>query len=338
VSGRLTIAVVQGGPSSEAEVSRASAAGVAHALEAAGHRAVRLELDAYLGETLRTGGYDVVFPVVHGAVGEDGSLQGMFEVHEFAYVGSGVLASALAMNKDHARRVFAAAGLPVARGSALVHTEDARPDELAARARREIGARLVVKPASSGSAIGVARFDASAADADVAAAIRSVWTLDDVAIVEHFAQGDEVTCAVFDPGGDGHGTHARAFPVTRIQSPKDAFYTYEARYAPGRSVHQCPAPYDDALTRTIQSAATRAHSALGCRDLSRVDFIVGDAGDPRALTLLEVNTIPGFTATSLYPEALAAGGVGFPELVDQLARAAHRRGPPRRNAPRRMPG
>ncbi|HXN31942.1 MAG TPA: hypothetical protein VN894_08775, partial [Polyangiaceae bacterium] len=118
-AGRLSVAVVQGGPSTEAEVSRSSAAGVAKALEQAGHRVVRQEVDAHLAESLRTGGYDVAFPVAHGAVGEDGSLQGLLEVIGLPYVGSGVLASAIAMHKRVARVLFACAGLPVAKGIAL---------------------------------------------------------------------------------------------------------------------------------------------------------------------------------------------------------------------------
>jgi D-alanine-D-alanine ligase len=327
----LRVAVIQGGPSSEAEVSRASAAAVARALGEAGHLPVRLELDVHLAESLRTGGYDVVFPVAHGAVGEDGSLQGLLEVLELPYVGSGVLASALAMDKRHARRVFADAGLPVARGLAFERGPGA---ELAAarRARAEIGARLVVKPARSGSAIGVSRLDENASETEVAAAIASAFSLDDLVLVEHFARGREVTCGVLH-----EGDVPRALPPTEIESPKDAFYTYEARYAPGRSVHRCPAPLGDALTRRVQDIAVAAHRALGCRDLSRADFVVGDDGDAQAVVLLEVNTMPGMTATSLYPEAAAAAGIPFPDLCSRLARAAHERGVPARSAPRALP-
>ena len=147
----LAVAVVQGGPSSEAEVSRASAAGVATALSRAGHRPVRLNLDAYLPESLRTGGYDVVFPVAHGAVGEDGALQGLLEVLDLAYVGSDVLASAVAMHKRFARELLKHAGLPVARGISARRGRDAS-QTVAERARSEVGERLVIKPSSQGSA------------------------------------------------------------------------------------------------------------------------------------------------------------------------------------------
>lgn len=325
----LRVAVVQGGPSSEAEVSRASAAGVARALEEAGHQPVRLELDVYLADSIRTGGYDLAFPVAHGAVGEDGSLQGLLEVLEVPYVGSGVLASALAMDKGRARKIFAGEALPIARGRSVPRQE---PHAAARACREEIGARLVVKPACNGSAIGVTLLGEDRPLEDVARALEEVWALDDVAIVEHFARGREITCGVLD---EGEGPHA--LPPTEIASPKDAFYTYEARYAPGRSVHTCPAPLGDALTRRVQDVAVAAHQALGCRDLSRVDFVVGDVGDPNAVFLLEVNTMPGMTGTSLYPEAAAAAKIPFPDLCDRLVRAAHRRGVARRNRARPLP-
>jgi D-alanine-D-alanine ligase len=324
----LAVAVVQGGPSTEAEVSRASALGVARALAEAGHSVVRLELDAFLGESLRTGGYDVVFPVAHGAVGEDGSLQGLLEVLDLPYVGSGVLASAIAMHKRVARVLFERAGLPVARG-----IDVGRGDALATaeRVRRDVGDRVVIKPSSHGSAIGVARLDATAPLAQVAGALQEVWAIDDFAIVEHFARGREVTCGVLE------ADEAVALPPTEIFSPRDPFYTYEARYAPGRSHHVCPAALPPAVIARVQEVAVAAHRALGCRDLSRVDFIVGDEGAPDAVTLLEVNTLPGMTATSLYPEAAAAAGITMAALCGGFAARAHARGPARRLPARPMP-
>lgn len=320
-------------------MSRASALGVTKALSEAGHGVVRLELDAFLAESLRTGGYDVVFPVAHGAVGEDGSLQGLLEVLDLPYVGSGVLASALAMHKRVARILFAQAGLPAARGMAFPRG-DARA--AAAQARRDVGAALVVKPSSHGSAIGVVRLEADAPLAEVASAIEAVWTLDEFAVVEHFARGREVTCGVLergtqDPGSPGRDGGPIALPPTEVFSPHDSFYTYEARYAPGRSAHVCPAELPPELLARVQRMAVQAHVALGCRDLSRVDFVVGDEGNPDQVTLLEVNTLPGMTATSLYPEAAAAMGVSMPALCAGLVERASARGPARRHAARPMP-
>lgn len=315
------VAVVQGGPSTESEVSRASARGVAQALEQAGHQVVRLELDVYLPESLRTGGYDVVFPVVHGAFGEDGALQGVLEVLGLPYVGSDVLASALAMHKRIARLLFERAALPLARGIVLSRAGDAH--QAAERARREVGSRLVVKPSSHGSAIGVTRVDAAAPLDQVAKAIDAVWAIDEYAVVEHFARGREVTCGVLDVG------QPEALPPTEIFSPHDPFYTFEARYAPGRSVHVCPADLPPTVLSRVQEIAVAAHQTLGCRDLSRVDFVVGDEEDPSALTLLEVNTLPGMTATSLFPEAASRHGWPMPRWCDALVAIAHRRGPAR---------
>jgi D-alanine-D-alanine ligase len=316
--GRLTVALVQGGPSTEAEVSRASAQGVAGALLQAGHHVVRLELDGFLADSLRTGGYDVVFPLAHGAVGEDGSLQGLLEVLGIPYVGSDVLASAVAMHKRVARVLFASVGLPVAKGFAV------RRGDAGAAAER---AR--VKPSSHGSAIGVSRLDETAPIGAVARAIEETWAIDEYAVVEDFVSGREVTCGVFDVDGA-----AKALPPTEILCPSDPFYTYEARYAPGRSVHVCPAELTPAVSASVQRIAVAAHEALGCRDLSRVDFIVPDDG---AVVLLEVNTLPGMTATSLYPEAAAAHGLSMPELCDALVSSAHARGATVRFAGRPLP-
>ncbi len=327
---KLSVAVVQGGPSSEAEVSRASAKSVARALEAAGHRVVRLELDAFLAESLRSGGYEVVFPVAHGAVGEDGSLQGVLEVLDMPYVGSDVLASALAMNKRIAKVLFAQAGLPVAPALDALRGADAAA--LAEQALRELGERVVVKPCSNGSAIGVARFDQGADAASLAAAITAAWQVDDRVLVERFAPGAEVTCGVL-----GTGDEARALPPTEIRSPKDAFYTYQARYAPGRSEHLCPAPLGEALVQRVQRIAVAAHRVLGCRDLCRADFVVDVTAGDGAVTLLEVNTMPGFTDTSLYPEAAGVRGIAMKDLCDGFVQAAIRRGAARRNRALALP-
>jgi D-alanine-D-alanine ligase len=328
-AGRLSVAVIQGGPSTEAEVSRASAAGVAKALAEAGHKPVRLELDAFLPETLRSGGFDAVFPVVHGAVGEDGSLQGLLEILDLPYVGSGVLASALAMHKRMARLVFQQAGLPVARGLTLAR-EESSGRVAGERARAELGPAIVVKPSSHGSAIGVTRLEADASLDAVAQAIEAVWELDEYAVAEQFARGREVTCGVLE---SREHPAPFALPPTEIQSPNDPFYTYAARYAPGRSVHVCPANLSPSLLGRVQQVAVAAHAALGCRDLSRVDLIVGEAD----VTLLEVNTLPGMTSTSLYPEAAAVHGISMQQLCDGLLTRAHARGASRRLPPRPLP-
>lgn len=321
------VAVVSGGPSAEAEVSRSGAPTVARALRNTGFQVLELELDARLPAALLEGRVDAVFPVVHGAVGEDGCLQGLLEVLDLPYVGSGVLASALAMNKPQAKLVLRAAGLPLAREATFVRGEDV--ESRAAAVRASVGRELVVKPASGGSAIGVARIAEADPDSALVAAVERVWKDDPEALVETTIHGEELTCGVLEEDERG----ARALPVTLIE-PKAEFYDFTSKYRPGQSEHLCPAPLAADVARRVAEAAVRAHTALGCRDLSRVDFLLPPDG---AFVVLEVNTLPGMTATSLFPEAAKASGIEFEALCSALVRRALAR--PRRRAPlaRAMP-
>lgn len=314
----LSVAIVAGGPSSEASVSRASAAGVEQALRDAGHRPEIIELDGALPARLGRGGHDVVFPAVHGSIGEDGCLQGLLEILAMPYVGSGVLASALAMSKPHAKVHFRQAGLPVAKDALVRSGED--PLGAARRVRGLLGAAVVVKPVEGGSAIGVEILVADAEDAALAAALDRVLSVEPIVLVEELRQGKEVTCAVLD---DESGV-ARALPPTLVLPRAAGWYDFQSKYAKGGSVHECPAPFAPELLARIQSAAVSAHAVLGCRDLSRVDFVVDD--DRGEISVLEVNTLPGMTATSLFPEAAAAAGIPFPQLCDRLVRRAVARG------------
>ncbi len=324
----LAVAVVAGGPSAEANVSRTSARAVRAALEEAGHRPLVLELDAALAGRLVSASVDVVFPVTHGPLGEDGCLQGLLEVLGLPYVGSGVLASALAASKPHAKALFRKASLPVA-DELLLRCDDALP-EAATRARAELGGAVVIKPASGGSAIGTTRLRADAEMHHWVAALRAAFAVDDTALVERFVPGFEVTCGVIE---DGSGL--RALPPTLITSKAAEWYDFRSRYAAGGSEHQCPAPLPERITARVQEVAELAFRALGCRDLGRVDFVVGEGDDPRAVTLLEVNTLPGMTSTSLFPEAAAVAGIGFPSLCAGLAERAEAR--PRRARPVEIP-
>jgi D-alanine-D-alanine ligase len=290
---------------------------VERALAAAGHAPEIVELHRSLAARLASGAFDVVFPAVHGRMGEDGCLQGLLEVFEVPYVGSGVLASALAMSKPHAKAQFREGALPIAKDAVVVAGED-----VPARARalrKELGAELVVKPAAGGSAIGVEIVGAETTDAELAQAIARVLGQHTIALVEQFKAGKEVTCAVLE---DDRGV-PQALPPTLIVPQVGEFYDFRSKYAPKGSRHECPAPFGPELIAKIQSAACTAHAVLDCRDLSRADFVVDDlTGD---ITVLEVNTLPGMTATSLFPEAAAAAGISFPELCDLLVRRAHAR-------------
>jgi D-alanine-D-alanine ligase len=313
----LRVAVVAGGASSEAGVSRASAAGVMKALADAGHAPTLFELDVEFPGKLLAGKYDVVFPAIHGRFGEDGCLQGLLEIMGVPYVGSGVMASAIAMSKPHAKAILRPLGVPLA--AELVVHAGANLGDAARAIRAKVGAAVVVKPAAGGSAIGVEPIGKDVSDAELAAALGRVLALDSAALVEEFRPGKEVTCAVLE---DEHGV-AGALPPTLILPKAAGWYDFKSKYAPSGSDHQCPPPFPSSLIERISALAVTAHEALGCRDLSRVDFVVDDdAGD---VTVLEVNTLPGMTATSLYPEAAGVAGISFPALCDRLVRRAFTR-------------
>ncbi|MFO7179379.1 MAG: D-alanine--D-alanine ligase [Pseudomonadota bacterium] len=317
------VAVIAGGPSVEAAVSRASARGVSEALSRSGHSPSVIELDADLPSALARSRPDVVFPVTHGALGEDGCLQGLLEVLDLPYVGSGVLASALAASKPHAKVAFRAAGLPLAADAVVARGEDFATR--VAEIRRALGRALVVKPADGGSAIGVSVIEDAEPDSAVHQALERALATSPTALVESRVRGIEVTCAVLEEGG-----RPRALPLVLIRPKLAGFYDFTSKYRAGGSDHVCPAPLSERVTTAIQRAAIDAHRALGCRDLSRVDFIVDE--ERESFIVLEVNTLPGMTATSLFPEAAAASGIPFEGLCDLLVKNAL--GRPRRATPK----
>jgi D-alanine-D-alanine ligase len=318
----LRVALIAGGPSAEAEVSRTSARGVFAALAQSGHAPTLLELDATLPTRLAASDYQVAFPVTHGPLGEDGCLQGLLEVVGLPYVGSEVLASALAASKPHAKAHFRAAGLPVADEALLARSPDFQAGLRAIRGR--LGAALVLKPASGGSAIGVELLGASSSEAECFAAAERVFRVEPLILVERFVAGLEVTCGVLEEADE-----ISALPPTWIRPKASGHYDFVSKYQAGGSEHVCPAPFEPALIARIQAAAVLAHRTLGCRDLSRSDFIVQTEGEG-SFVVLEVNTLPGMTPVSLFPEAATAAGISFETLCDRLVRRALAR--PRRQA------
>ncbi|MDP6374479.1 MAG: D-alanine--D-alanine ligase [Pseudomonadales bacterium] len=309
---RLSVAVLMGGPSAEAGVSRNSAREVVAGLQSAGHAATRVELDHEAALGLLELNPDVVFPALHGPPGEDGTVQGFLELLGFAYVGSGVHGSAVAMDKSIAKMLFRGAGLPVA--DEVIVGPSERPAQAAHRVSEHLGDRVVIKPLNQGSAIGVTRL---ANGGDLSAPIAQAQTYGSV-LVEPFIMGREITVGVFDPH-DPEGRSLRAFPVIEICTAADQWYDFENRYKAGASEHLIPAPLDAQVNERLQEIAMRAHSALGLRDLSRADFLVTDSHE---IFLLEVNTLPGMTPTSLYPDGAAALGMDFPTLMDRLVLSA----------------
>lgn len=305
MSGRkIRVAVISGGASSEAQVSKMSATAVIRALGDRSYAVEELELDSEITAGLTRFRPDVVFPAVHGAGGEDGALQGFLETLGLPYVGSGVSACALAMDKGISRLVFESAGIDVARGLVVAAGDAFEPPEWLASVRR-----VVVKPVDQGSALGV---NFCAPD-EIPSLLNRLSERYPRLLVEEFVEGREITVGVLDLDAP------LAFPAIEITTPADSWYDFEHRYTPGLSEHLIPARIAPEAEARARERALAAHRALGCRDLSRTDMIATDSG---RVVVLEVNAIPGMTPTSLYPDGAAAVGVDFPELVDRLVLAA----------------
>ena len=262
----------------------------------------------------------VVFPLLHGPLGEDGTVQGLLELADVAYVGCGVLASALAMDKAKAKELFSANGIPQANHVAF-HESEMEP-ALAARIIDQLGLPVFVKPANMGSSVGVAK----AGDPDeLRAAIAGAASYDEWIVVEEAINGRELECAVLG------NLEPRASLPGEIE-PGAEFYDYDDKYHDGRAKLLIPAPLPDAVTAELRDMACRAFTALRCEGMARVDFFYEEGG--RGLLVNEVNTIPGFTPISMYPQMWQATGLGYRELIDELIRLAIERYD-RRSAKRR---
>lgn len=296
------VALLAGGTSGEREISIASGEGAKRALEEAGFAvtwidpASKEDLKRLIEEP-----FDVAFLCLHGKMGEDGTIQGMLELLGIPYTCSGVLSSATAMDKAKSKVFYEIGGVPTPPSITLKRDEAFDLEEL----KRAIGVPCVVKPATEGSALGVEIVD----DGDrLLDALNTAFEIDSQVLVEMFVAGTEVTVAII--GND----QPHALPIIEIV-PRGEFYDFDSKYAPGGSQHICPARLDEGLTAQIQDYASRAHLALGCRGVSRSDFIVDANGQA---WILETNTIPGMTATSLLPDAARAAGMSFPELCTVL--------------------
>ena len=292
------VAVLMGGWSAEREISLRSGKACADALERGdGYRVSRVDVNRDIAATLRALKPDAALNVLHGRPGEDGTLQGMLEILGIPYSHSGVLASALAMQKDTAKTVLKAAGVPVPGGMVVTRTEAAK--------QHLLPPPYVIKPVAEGSSVGVfiVREDHKHPPQELT---RTDWAFGDRILVEPYIPGKELTCAVM---GD------KALGVIEIV-PTVKFYDYEAKYAPGGSKHLLPAPISPAVYLEIQRLSLAAHRALGCRGVTRSDFRYDDsATGARGLFCLEVNTQPGMTETSLVPELAQHAGTTFEELV-----------------------
>jgi D-alanine-D-alanine ligase len=301
MTGFKRVAVLLGGLSTEREVSLVSGRACAKALREEGFDVVEIDAGHDLAERLREAKVEAAFNALHGRWGEDGCVQGVLELMQIPYTHSGVLASALAMHKERAKAAFQAAGLPLAE-SILI-------DRKVAGQRHMRVPPYVVKPVSEGSSVGV-YIVREGDNRPPAALMSSDWNLGNEVMLEDYVPGRELTAAVM--GDKEHGLQSLA--VTEIV-PKTEFYDYDAKYAPGGSEHVVPARLDAAVTEEVLRLAERAHAALGCRGVSRTDFRYDDTGGRERLIVLEVNTQPGMTATSLVPEQAAHKGMSFRKLV-----------------------
>ncbi|MBZ0230674.1 MAG: D-alanine--D-alanine ligase [Bauldia sp.] len=291
------VAVLMGGWSSERPVSLSSGNACAEALEAGGFRVTRVDVAHDIAAVLSALKPDVAFNALHGPFGEDGCIQGVLEILQIPYTHSGVLASALAMNKPKAKDVMKAAGIPVSE-SVLVHRLDAAKSHV-------IEPPYVVKPPGEGSSFGVI-----IVNEDVPHPPQQLfsdeWPHGDIVMVERYVGGRELTCGVLG---------SEPLDVIDILT-EDRFYDYHAKYVAGGSKHVLPARLLPDVYQNVRMLALRAHQALGCRGVSRADFRYDDRpGGTGRLVCLEVNTQPGMTATSLVPEMAAHAGMDFRALV-----------------------
>jgi D-alanine-D-alanine ligase len=291
------VAVLMGGWSSERPVSLSSGNGCAEALEVAGFRVTRVDVGRDIAEVLAKLKPDVAFNALHGPFGEDGCIQGVLEVLGIPYTHSGVLASALAMDKPLSKIVMKAAGIPVAESLLVSRFEAAKAHVMAPP--------YVVKPPNEGSTFGVhiVKADAIHPPQELFA---DDWAFGDIVMVERYVGGRELTCGV-------RGNE----PMDIIDIiPESGFYDYHAKYDKGGSRHILPAELSPNIYQNIRMLALRAHQALGCRGVSRADFRYDDRADGTGEVIcLEVNTQPGMTATSLVPEMAAYAGMDFPAFV-----------------------
>ena len=263
------------------------------------------------------GRVDVVFPVLHGPYGEDGTLQGLLELAGVPYVGSGVLASAAAMDKTVARVLLQAAGIAVTPAVAVRAQRWAQDPAAVTEQVRALGLPVFVKPARGGSSIGISKVSDLA---DLPRSVEDALRCDPKVLVEAAVVGREVECGILE---DEQGRPQASLPAEVRVVGDYEFYDFEAKYLDAATELDVPADLPAGLTAELQAVARRAYDALDCEGLARVDFFVGDDG---ALTVNEVNTMPGFTPTSMFPRMWAASGLDYPALVDRLVQAALRRG------------
>ena len=309
---RKKIMVVMGGTSTEAEVSRRTGNAILKALIDKGYDAEGLELNPQtFASDIKSSGCDIVFNAVHGKYGEDGLIQGTLDMLDIPYTGSGTLAAALTMDKIMAKRIFNAKNINTPKFVVYRKTAKERNKTIADNIEKMFGFPVVVKAPSQGSSIGVYIVEKKE---DLASAARAAFEFGEEIIIEEFIKGREMTVAVW-----GNSEHAEAFPVIEITTLTGR-YDYESKYTKGASKHICPAEISEELTEQIKSLAVKTFEICKCSGVARVDMMLSEDNIPY---VIEVNSVPGMTETSLVPDAAAAAGIEFPELCERILRMAN---------------
>ena len=300
------IVVLMGGPSKEAEVSRRTAGAIAEALQSKGYKANTLECNpTTVVQDLQQLECDVVFNAIHGKYGEDGALQGALEMAGIPYTGSGIMAHAVGMNKKMSKHVFLGAQIPTARSKSYDQQQQTL-EEILTDITSNFTVPFVVKAASQGSSIGVSIIkEASKVEQEV----KQILEIDHVIVVEDFVDGREFTVSVLD---------GKALPVIEIR-PHSGEYDYASKYTTGATEYLVPAPITEEQSAKMQQIGESVYRQMQCAGVIRVDIMMNDGED---MFVLEYNTVPGMTATSLVPKAAKAVGIEFPELCEQILHSA----------------
>ena len=305
--GQRKIGVLMGGLSAERDVSIRSGEAIVAALTERGYDAWPLFVDRDIDLVLRQARIDVAFVTLHGRYGEDGCIQGLLELLGIPYTGSGVLASAMAMNKARAKDLFRLNNLPTAPGY-VVEAEHGGGEDLA-ELHGSFGFPVVVKPAGEGSSLGIR---IARDELELEAAVEEALRFDDDVLVERFIDGKEISVGILD------GKPLGAVEIV----PKRGFYDFQNKYTSGRTEYHLPARLSPERYRSALRLATLAHEALGCEGATRVDLIVSDKGNE---VVLEINTLPGMTPTSLLPKIAHSAGLSFEDLVEEMLKGARLR-------------
>ncbi|MEN6351288.1 MAG: D-alanine--D-alanine ligase [Syntrophomonas sp.] len=302
------VLVLMGGTSEEREVSLRSGKAVADALQERGYQVETLDFNPRVLSEIEKINPDVVFIALHGKNGEDGTVQGYLELLGIPYTGSGVASSAICMNKLLTKKILCYEGLPTT-DFEVIYRQDFVLERTANILLERFGLPLVIKPPTQGSSVGTSIVRE---ENGINQALELAFKFDDEVLVEKFIAGKELTVAVI---GNRLTT---VLPIIEIASENE-YYDYESKYTPGMSTHIIPARISEDLREKVEIICDRAYRALGCRGFSRIDFMVDGDDNPY---ILEVNTIPGMTSTSLIPDAGRAAGISFPELVDNVVKMA----------------